>query len=319
MAESSLHTLLEGVIDYAGLFPPAQLDMEAAVARYAEHRASDECWMLDRFVLPVARLEEFERVARSQLAADDEAAEKGKSRKSHGREGTPVGPWHLAALVGADVEGDATRVLQFNSRHATGRRVDVIVESVEARAATSAEVERFAKAFRDNGAQPCVELPLGGDPRPLVDTACACGVHAKARTGGVTADAFPAAADVARFVVACAQAGVPFKATAGLHHALRGEHRLTYAADSPRATMFGFMNLLLAAALAREGAPVADVERVLDERDPSSLAFDEHGATWRERRITTTSLARARREGLTAIGSCSFAEPVDELKVLGWL
>jgi hypothetical protein len=319
MPETSLHTLLEGAIDYAGLFPPAQLDMESAVARYAEHRAGEECWMLGRFVVPIARLEELESAARPQLAADDEAAAKGRGKKSRGKEGNPAGPWHLAALAGADVEGDATRVLQFNSRHATGRRVDVIIESVEARAATRDEIERFAKAFKDTGVQLYVELPLGGDARPLVEAACACGVRAKARAGGVTPDAFPGAADLARFVVACAEAGVPFKATAGLHHAMRGEHRLTYDDGAPRGTMFGFLNVRLAAALAREGAPAADLEPLLEERSASAIVFDGEGATWRERRITTTSLARARREGLTAIGSCSFTEPVEELKALGWL
>lgn len=317
MAETSLRTLLDGVIDYAGLFPPAQLDMDAAVARYAEHRASDACWLLGRFVLPVARLGEFERAAGPQLAADDEAA--GKGKKSHARDAAPTGAWHLAALLGADVEQEATRVLQFNSRHATGRRADAIVESVEMRASTRAEIERLAKATRDTGAQVYAELPPGGDPRPLVEAAAACGVRAKVRTGGVTADAFPAAAELARFVVACAEVGVPFKATAGLHHALRGEHALTYDAGAPRGTMFGFVNVLLAAALAREGATAAELEPLLEERSSSAIVFDDDRVTWRERPITMTSLARARREGLTAIGSCSFSEPVDELRALGWL
>lgn len=317
MAETSLRTLLDGVIDYAGLFPPAKLDMGAAVARYAQHRASDECWMLGRFVLPLARLEEFERAAAPLLAADDEAA--GKGKKPRTRDAASTGAWHLGALVGADARAEATRVLQFNSRHATGRRADAIIETVEAGVASGDEIERFATAFRDTGAQLYVELPLRGDPRPLVEAAGACGVRAKARTGGVTADAFPTTADVARFVVACAGAGVPFKLTAGLHHALRGEHALTYEPGAARGPMFGFVNVLLAAALAREGATAAELEPLLEERSASAIVFDGEGVTWRERRIATTSLARARREGLTALGSCSFSEPVDELKGLGWL
>ena len=317
MPETSLRTLLDGVIDYAGLFPPAQLDMQSAVARYAEHRASDECWMLGRFVVPMARLEEFEGAAAPLLAADDEAA--GHGRKPRTKEATATSAWHLGALVGTDVEGDATRVLQFNSRHATGRRADAIIESVEMRATTREEIERLATAMRDTGAQVYAELPLLGDPRPLVEAAGACGVRVKVRTGGVTADAFPAAADLARFVVACAEVGVPFKATAGLHHALPGEHPLTYEPDAPRGTMFGFVNVLLAAALAREGATAGEIEPLLEERSASAIVFDGDGATWRERRLTTTSLARARREALTAIGSCSFSEPVDELEALGWL
>lgn len=318
MPESSLRILLEGAIDYAGLFPPAQLEMGSAVTRFAEHRAGDDCWMLGRFIVPIARLEEFERAAAPQLAADDEAAEKAKG-KGRAKGGNPTGPWRLGALAGADVEQEATRVLQFNSRHATGRRVDVVVDSVEARATSRQEIERAATAFRDTAAQLYVELPLGGDPRPLVEAACACGVRVKARTGGVTPDAVPPAAELARFIVVCAEVGVPFKATAGLHHPLRGDHPLTLAPDAPSGTMFGFINLLLAAGLAREGAPAADVERLLEERDPSTIVFDGDGVAWRERRLETPSLARARREGATAIGSCSFAEPADELRAMGWL
>lgn len=310
----SLHALLDCAVDYAGLFPPAQLDMAAAVARFAEFRAGDEAWALGRFVVPVARLEELEAAAAPQLAAEGEAA---SSRG--GRQPARPAPWRLSALAGADPEADAAAVLRFNARHATGQRVDAIVDSVEARAASPADVERVAHALASVGVQGFVELPAAGDPRPLLEAARACGLRAKVRTGGTTPDAFPAPADLARFVVACAAAGVPFKATAGLHHALRGAHRLTYAPDAPSGTMFGFVNVFLAAAFAREGMAESDVARLLEESDPAAISFDDAGAAWRGVTITTESLARARREAILSFGSCSFAEPVEELRSLGLL
>ena len=317
-ASPSLRTLLDGAIDYAGLFPPAQLDMAAAVARFAEHRAGSDCWLLGRFVVPVARLEELEAIAAPLLAAEDEAAEKGK--KGRARSAPKSGPWRLAALLGEDVEQDAARVLQFNSRHATGQRVDVVVDSIEVRVGSREAIERAAAPFRGVGAQLHVELPVAGDgARSLVEAACESGARVKVRTGGVTVDAFPSAAELARFIVACAEVGVPFKATAGLHHPLRGAYPLTYAPDAPSGAMFGFLNVFLAAAFAREGLPAAELEPLLEERDPSVIVFDEDGVTWRAHRLTTVSLARARREGLTAIGSCSFSEPVDELRAMGLL
>ncbi len=144
-------------------------------------------------------------------------------------------------------------------------------------------------------------------------------LRAKIRTGGVTPDAFPTPARVARFLVAAADAGVTVKATAGLHHPLRGEYRLTYAADSPRGTMFGFLNVFLAAAFVREGLRGADVERLLEVRDAAELVFDEDGIRWRGHTLSAEDLRRARQLGACSYGSCSFAEPVEDLHTLGLL
>lgn len=310
----SLHALLDCAVDYAGLFPPAQLEMPAAVASFAEYRAGDEAWALGRFVVPVARLEEFEAAAAPYLAAEGEAA-----ASRGGKAAARPTPWRLSAIAGADPEGDADAVLRFNARHATGQRVDAIVDSVEVRAASAADVERIARALGATGTQAFVELPAAGDPRPLVEAARASGLRAKVRTGGTTPDAFPAPADLARFIVACAESQVPFKATAGLHHALRGAHRLTYESGAPSGTMFGFVTVLLAAAFAREGLAEGDVARLLEEPDPAALSFDDAGAAWRGRAITTESLSRARRETILSFGSCSFTEPLEEIRAMGLL
>ena len=110
----------------------------------------------------------------------------------------------------------------------------------------------------------------------------------------------PSAAELARFVRACRERGVVFKATAGLHHALArdGEH--------------GFLNLLAAAVF-------GDEERALSEQDASAFGLDEAAFRWRDREAAPAEAARARREVLHSIGSCSFFEPVEELEALGVL
>ena len=132
-------------------------------------------------------------------------------------------------------------------------------------------------------------------------------------------EAIPDPAALARFLVACARAGVPFKATAGLHHPVRAEQPLTYGKDAPSAMMHGFLNVFAAAALARAGAAAADVESVLREQTPHAFRFEPDGLRWREHLLPTGTLAESRRSFASSFGSCSFAEPVADLRALGVL
>ena len=60
---ASLRALLSGVVDYAGLFPPAQLPLDQAIRNYARYRQEADAWMLGRFVIPVSRLLEWDAFA----------------------------------------------------------------------------------------------------------------------------------------------------------------------------------------------------------------------------------------------------------------
>jgi hypothetical protein len=146
-----------------------------------------------------------------------------------------------------------------------------------------------------------------------IDTLAARGLRAKIRTGGVTADAFPDSSTVARFIQRCAERGVPFKATAGLHHPLRCVKPLTYEPDAPTGTMHGFVNVFMAAALPQHAATI------LTETDARAFEFGDDAASWRGHSIGTDDLARIRSEFAISFGSCSFDEPVADLKELGWL
>jgi len=289
-----LRTLLAGIVDYAGLFPPAGLDMPAAVANYAAYRQGPDAWALGRFVLPAARLEEFEKEFEKEFEAVPGPAE----------------PWRLSALLGADVAGDAERVRAFNGRHA-GR---VVVDALELKAPDMAALERAARSL-PTGAEAYAELPIDADVRALVVVAGRAGLRAKVRTGGVTADAFPTSAQLARFIAACVEAGVPFKATAGLHHPVRAVYRLTYEPGSATGTMFGFLNVFLAAALLCAGGSVSDAQALLEETDASAFDVADDAITWRGHRFDAADLAAARRLAVS-LGSCSFREPMEEMQLL---
>jgi hypothetical protein len=251
--------------------------------------------MLGRFVAPVARLAEL-------------AAEAARHQR------TPPGPWHLAALAGSDIGADLERVREINAAHEGQLLIDV----VEAKLATAADIAAAARLV-GRTATLHVELPIADDPRALVTAVRDAGVRAKVRTGGLTPDAFPTAAQLARFIARCAEAGVPWKATAGLHHPLRAEHRLTYERDAPRGTMFGFLNVFAAGAFARAGLPEAELAALLEERDVHALEFGDERLRWRGHELDLRQLADARESFAIAFGSCSFREPVDDLTQLALL
>lgn len=280
---------LAGLIDYAGLFPPAALDMAGAAAAYAQEVASQDAWMLGRFVVPAARLDEL-AAARVSLTM-------------------PAQPWRVSAVLSAGIDEGLTQVRAFNARQGT-----VIVGSIEARAESFDTIDRIAGEA--SGFETYVEIPLTGAIDVLIERIAARGLRAKVRTGGVSVDAFPEPGRLASFLAAVVRAGLAFKATAGLHHPLRGEYPLTYADNAERGTMYGYLNLLLATAAVRAQLPGAEVERLLVSRDASTLVFEPGGVRWRDLRFTAESLGEMRRMHLVSIGSCSFREPVDELRAL---
>lgn len=300
MAPTPLIPLLASAIDYAGLFPPAALDMATAVRQYAEYRSSPDAWALGRFVVPVARLEELEREA-GPLAPKD-----------------PAEPWRLSALLGPAAAEELHALGEFNCRHARPGTAALSADVVEARADSVEAIDQLLAGL-PRWAQAYVEIPLNRDPAPLVAAIARHGARAKVRTGGVTADAFPSGADLARFLRACTAAGVPFKATAGLHHPLRAEYRLTYAPDSATGTMFGFLNVFLAAALLRRGLSDPDAVRLLEERSADAFRFSADPIEWRGHRLDRAAVEEARTGGIAAFGSCSFTEPVAELRGMGLL
>jgi hypothetical protein len=297
----SMHVLLDHAIDYAGLFPPASLDMKSAVDNFAAYMAGEESWALGRFVVPVSRLDEFAEAAAPLLSAT--SADR---------------TWYLAALSGADLLVDLDAIQRFNSRYATSSRPRVAIDTLERKAGSLEEVrETMHRTPAD--LQAYLELPIDGDPAPLLRCLAGSPVRGKVRTGGVSPEAFPRSIDLLRFMEAAVRAKVAFKATAGLHHPLRADYRLTYAPDSGKCRMFGFLNVFITAALLHSGVEGKNLLRLLEEESPEAFRIDDGGIGWRNLRLGLSQLQQARREAIIAFGSCSFTEPIGELQALHFL
>lgn len=295
----AVSALLAHAIDYAGLFPPASLSMADAVREYQKQRLGPESWALGRFVVGAAQLESF-------VAA---------------REQADAVHWPLSVLSTGNVVEDV-RLISAAQAHSGVLRI----EAIEAKVAAASSIAGFAElAALSPGPELYVEGPVTGDAAATVEWLTAVrslgsAARAKIRTGGVTPDAIPAVRLTAEFMRACVAIGVGFKATAGLHHLVRGEYPLTYERGSARATMFGFLNVFVAAALAHAEAPLSVLTGVLEERDASAFVSRDDGdqLCWREHCLTSWALQHMRRSVLRSFGSCSFQEPIVELAAAGF-
>ena len=296
--KDSVRILLNEIIDYAGLFPPSQVSMADAVLNYATYRGSNYGWMLGRFILPVARLDEFYESAREFLPR---------------RGGNP---WRVSALAGEEIGATVRSINEFNRKHSDRAVCDV----VEVKANTVSKIENTVSLL-PKAITPYFEIaPVG---RTFVDLVATLGIkklRAKLRTGGVTREEFPTTRDMVRFVRTCMAANVPFKATAGLHHPIRCFKPLTYASDAPMGTMHGFLNLLMMTGFARESFRVSLLEEIMEEEFEEVFEFVDGGVSWRGSHILSLGLLeRLRAKGMHSFGSCSFDEPVADLQEMGVL
>ena len=291
---SALPALLDSLIDYAGLFPPAKLPMADAVRNHAAYLHGRQAAMLGRFILPAARIAEFE-TAYATLTASEKSG------------------WRLSLLGSTDASADAAAIVGFNQHHPRAR-----IDAVEAKASSPAEITALSAAFPAS-LELWIEIPSNADPSTLLAAIKSAGRGAKIRTGGVTADAFPPAADITRFLAACHTTGVVCKATAGLHHPLRADYRLTYEPGSACGPMFGFLNVFLAAALIDSGGSTSDATALLADTHVANFSCTPDALAWRGHPFSIAQLTAARRALCRSFGSCSFTEPIEGLQELHWL
>lgn len=278
----------ERIVDYAGLFPPAKLPLEAAAAEYERCRQSSHAWMLGRFVVPAAQLAALE----SSLGGSEPVA--------------------AAVLFDAQTPMRASARVKPESCEVALRLADYEI------GASRTAIRALRKGLEElaPGLSVVVELPRGLGSALLAeafDALAEAGFSAKIRCGGVTSEATPSVEEVADFIRAASHRHVAFKATAGLHHPVRHFNR------DAGFTMHGFLNVLAGAAAA-PSCDSATLREIVGEEDAASFTLDGRGLAWRNGVVAdTASLAHLRQRVFLSFGSCSFAEPVDDLVALGLL
>ncbi len=296
MPAASARALMAGAVDYAGLFPPAQLPLADALAEYRRALAGADAWMLGRFIVPAV-----------QLPALADAV----VRDAHDGRG-----WTVSAIVREHMDEDAAAVQAFNQRAANQH---VRVDTIECRPSSPSDrgssdgiawlAKTFSPAFTVH-----VEVGVGPTAPDDLRVVARHQLRAKVRTGGLAPDAFPAPAGLVAFIESARDVGVPFKATAGLHHAMRGAYPLSDEIGAHSATMHGFVNLLLATAAVGERLPTTTAAALLTRTDHAALVFDDERVRWGDVELSTEAIGRMREAQCVSFGSCSFREPADEYR-----
>jgi hypothetical protein len=299
-------TALRGLIDYAGLFPPASLDMEGAVAGYRSARSSSESWVVDRFICPAGRLEELIAVLAPTMARGEAS-------------------WPLAVTTGPEwidsLTADAGSVRMFSDTVGSAASVELVEIRVPPEVAGESGLLRSdaADVLRAFDAVVLFEIPWDVDPGVSFDAIVSLredrsrAVGVKIRCGGLESSLFPDPGAVARFIAGAADRNLPMKATAGLHHPFR------HTAPDTGFSHHGFVNILTATALASEGEGMATLVDVLSDEDADSFSIGRGGLTWRQHTVGAEALAGTRSNLFLGYGSCSFDEPVRDLAELGAL
>jgi hypothetical protein len=298
---SSLRALLAGSVDYAGLFPPADLELGPALRNQAAYVQDADSWMLGGFVLSSAKFEE----AGALLTGFD---------AQHPLRISALGPKteNPAQFIKAlRVVSDTIRA--FNARHGAHAMVTQIEMALPVRAGV--KLTEANAILADLVLPTFWEAPSDEAERTVrfLSERRRTGTGRfgfKLRTGGVIASAFPSSVQIARALVAAMQGQVPIKFTAGLHHPVRKFHQ------SVQTKMHGFLNVLGAAVLAAEHD--WDVQRtahMIEDEDASAFVFDDDGFAWNEWKISTARIVEHRKI-VTSFGSCSFDEPREDLRAL---
>jgi len=308
----SLRAFLSGLIDYAGLFPPASLDLETAIHNHARYVRDADAWVLSRFIAPTARFTQL--APHAALFAD--------------------GPQlSLSALVAQSDDAQACVAAVRDSVHQVEWLRDRCPETVRVEAlevplpperVTRDVFARIAELAAEARLEVACEVTAPRDEHwrtLLFDTLDAMAAHVatgatpvqfKLRTGGVTAAAIPTCGQVAAAIAGCQQRGLAMKFTAGLHHPLRMER------EEVGARMHGFVNVFAAGLLAfAHKWDEPQLQALVADEDAAHFGFTADGLQYGNAFVSTEDIRRLRQSHLRSYGSCSFTEPLEDLRALG--
>ncbi len=330
--KKSIKAMLEKAIDYAGLFPPAGLSIEDALANYNVYRHNQESWMLSRFICPTTKFSEFEEVYLGLINNEEES-------------------YSISALCGKPEKPDQfikcfneeTNAINCFVKSNNGKIiVDVLEMCLPLGIASDSDGfinalagELKTNSFKNIGGNPTqvyFEATLNSDwqdeLKSVINVIAGFNnkhlspslserktiIGFKFRCGGVKAEQYPSIEQTAYCVKLCAEMNVPLKLTAGLHHPFR------HFNENAQTKMHGFFNIFAAALLChKHNLDENALIKIIGDEDRGSFIFEENEFAWKNQRISVDEITKGRKTSIISFGCCSFEEPKYDLQKAGLL
>lgn len=326
--DKALKSFLSGIVDYAGLFPPASLSLKTAMEEYVKYRHSDYDWMLSRFIITTAQFDNLRNLSLKDHQLPDPL------RLSVTTKGTKSETDFLSMM-----ESICSDTIQLHKEIPELIQTQLLEIKLPESILSQWNAEEMYNII-DHSVHMVSKHPLLPHniffevPGFEFDAELAKKViHAisehnktveqddleqykfsgfKIRCGGVEAFQFPPAEYLAETIINARDAGVPLKFTAGLHHPVRLFH------SSVQTKMFGFLNVFGAGILAyAHDLSTQKIQEILEDEESGHFSFSGNDFSWKDLSVSFSEIQTLRKEALISFGSCSMAEPVEDLQDLG--
>lgn len=315
---SGLKYFMTGIIDYAGMYPPAKLAFEQAFTNFLAYQQVDDHWMMNRFVFPIQQAHQLITFA-EQLSLSKKPIKLSVLPVYKDRANEFIQQFHSDYQILSDVIKknelnlditlfefklpeelkNASQSLVypfFNSflsvfDSKTLKKTSVYVEMCKLDRDWQYSMDRFTNLLA------------------FYPTRNTFGF--KLRCGGITSESFPEVSMVAGAIFMCREKGLSMKFTAGLHHPL------SHFNSSLNTRMYGFFNVLGAAVLSHTHLlSTKELEELIIEERIDQFSFADQGMKWRDYVVNTEQIKQARDQFCIGYGSCSFDEPRQDLRSL---
>jgi len=320
MPVKSLQLFLSKLIDYAGLFPPANLDLKYAFNNYLDYTVNNPySWIAAKFICPASKLAELEKLIQ------DEKIELANSVSFSVLGSSSV---HSSEFLDS-VSHDVKMISEFYGKYSGKININAFevrlpndIFSISGDDVLFDMIKLTAEKLNKINNKP---FPLFFEAQPNENLSALAEAISKynesggkagykLRTGGVEASAFPPSGKITFAIKTCGDFGIPMKCTAGLHHPIRHYN------ESVKTKMHGFINVFGAGILnVCLNLPEDVMTEILEDEDAGNFHFSDNSFGWKEYRILASRIQEAREQFMISYGSCSFDEPVDDLKNLGLL